>query len=68
MKLPGNKVIRIQNYYRQWRMLDIKGTGIKNTETQKQQNTRFAKIAAIWSQQLEQFLSNKFIRYKHKFK
>ena len=52
--MPGNKKVKIQNYYRQWRQLDSEGKGIKkNTETQKAQDTRFEKVIQIWSDQLD---------------
>ena len=38
LTMPGNKKIKIQNYYRQWRELDREGKGLPNTETQKSQN------------------------------
>ena len=53
INLPGNKKIKIQSYYRQWRQLDREGRGIPGTETQKQQNLRFKKIAEQWSQQIQ---------------
>ena len=53
LHLPGNKKIRIQNYYRQWREIDKEGKGLPGTETQRSQNIRFQKISQIWSQQLE---------------
>ena len=54
ISMAGNKKLKIQNYYRQWRMLDKNGQGIKDTETQKNQNKRFQKVVDIWSTQLEQ--------------
>ena len=53
INLPGNKKIKLQSYYRQWRQLDREGRGIPGTETQKEQNIRFKKIAEIWSQQIQ---------------
>ena len=54
-QIAGNKVIRVQNYYRQWGMLDKNGNGIPNTETPKNQNIRFLKVAEIWSQQIQKY-------------
>ena len=53
IKLPGNKIILLQNYYRQWRMLNKEGHGIPNTETTKSQKVRFQKVADVWSQQMQ---------------
>ena len=44
ISMPGNKKIKIQNYYRQWRELDREGRGIPNTDNQKSQNERFQKV------------------------
>ena len=52
IKLPGNKNILHQSYYRQWRQVDINGNGIPGTETPAKQQERLAKVAEIWSQQL----------------
>ena len=54
INMAGNKKLKIQNYYRQWRILDKNGVEIPNTETQKHQNERFQKVAEMWSNQLDQ--------------
>ena len=43
LKLPGNKKILIQNYYRHWRLIDQKGVGIPNTESQKKTEFNISK-------------------------
>ena len=53
LKLPGNKSIRLQCYYRQWRQVDQNGYGYTGTETPKSQEDRFQKIANIWEQQIK---------------
>ena len=54
LKLPGNKTVRIQNWYRQWRQVDSNGKGIPGTETNKSQQSRFLKVALNWAELLKQ--------------
>ena len=51
LKQGGNKILRVQNYYRQWQEMTDTGS-MPNTKSIKQQTLRFNQIVNIWSQQL----------------
>ena len=52
VQLPGNKKLRIQNYYRQWQQMTDRGA-IPDTKSVAKQKIRFSQITKTWAEQIE---------------